>query len=487
MAYPKGLFERLQDYNRITFGRFTPLQKAILKEQPAKVRKLLRKGADPNDAGVLGADYRPLALAIGQRHESIARALLKAGANPNEYIEDESYLCKALSAGALSLAHLLIIYKADPHIRNLWTEETALFNVRQPICEDALRMLVTNNNLDINAVDKDGYTAFYKAVTDGHFLKAQILLSYGADADITPPGRPKAFSIALEGMNDKYQRSLNWNLIQQMVLSGCQTDRTDAKGRNLLHHAINLEDMGVIRTAIHKTSNCLGRDRNHNTALHFALETHNPAVVSAVLSIYKELPTEKNKEGYSVMDAMVNNNIYRYAREQETFHIIESLFKKGGQPDTKDKSGRGLIHYAVERSNTALLSLLSQYDANIDLRDSNGQYALQIAVRNRNLDMVDFLLDAGADPNIPDDRGWTLLDNLSKGDDRTSPIVQRLIAGGGEYIKQLPASEHIHQYKPQPKPESRNKIQKIDSVKPPRNDNHDDTAPRPIPFPKRRK
>jgi ankyrin repeat protein len=86
-----------------------------------------------------------------------------------------------------------------------------------------------------------------------------------------------------------------------------------------------------------------------------------------------------------------------------------------------------------------LAAFLMREGAPLNVRDKEGHAPLHEAVKSRDLSMVDLLLDHGADPNMTDARGWTILDHLARHDDRSSPVVQRLLVAGGHYQKQLPA------------------------------------------------
>jgi ankyrin repeat protein len=79
----------------------TPLQHAILQRQPAVVRLLLDRGADPNRGA--GGSLRPLFLAAGDTDPAILKLLLAHGADPS--VEDEhgaTPLSRAVSAGPLT-------------------------------------------------------------------------------------------------------------------------------------------------------------------------------------------------------------------------------------------------------------------------------------------------------------------------------------------------------------------------------------------------
>jgi uncharacterized protein len=132
----------------------TPLQHAILQRQPAAVRLLLDRGADPNrSAGPRSPT--PLHLAAGDTDPAILKLLLAHGADPT--VEDEhgaTPLSRAVSAGSLSgpdrpmfggcrveTVRALIAY--DPVLRSkrnsAWND--AIWWARFQRCKDVLRLI----------------------------------------------------------------------------------------------------------------------------------------------------------------------------------------------------------------------------------------------------------------------------------------------------------------------------------------------------------
>jgi ankyrin repeat protein len=78
----------------------TPLQHAILERQPAAVRVLLDRGADPHHGA--GGSLAPLSLAAGDTDPTILKALLARGADPSvEDAKGHTPLSRAVAAGTL--------------------------------------------------------------------------------------------------------------------------------------------------------------------------------------------------------------------------------------------------------------------------------------------------------------------------------------------------------------------------------------------------
>ncbi len=132
----------------------TPLQHAILERQPAAVRLLLDRGAEPNRSAGPGS-LTPLLLAAGDTDPAILKLLLAHGADPT--IEDEhgaTPLSRAVSAGTLHgpdrpmfggcrVETVRALIAHDPALRlkrnTAWSD--AIWWARFQRCEDVLRLI----------------------------------------------------------------------------------------------------------------------------------------------------------------------------------------------------------------------------------------------------------------------------------------------------------------------------------------------------------
>ena len=132
----------------------TPLQHAILQRQPAVVRLLLDRGADPNrDAA--GRGITPLFLAAGDTDPAILKFLLAHGADPS--VENEkgaTPLSRAVSAGTINgpdrpmfggcrVETVRALIAHDPALRlkrnSAWKD--AIWWARFQRCEEVLRLI----------------------------------------------------------------------------------------------------------------------------------------------------------------------------------------------------------------------------------------------------------------------------------------------------------------------------------------------------------
>ena len=88
---------------------------------------------------------------------------------------------------------------------------------------------------------------------------------------------------------------------------------------------------------------------------------------------------------------------------------LEKFLSKGGDPNTVDTSGNGLIHIAVQYGQEDSLRALLNAGANRDLLNRAGNSALILAVGKNAVNLVDILLDYGADPTRKGRGGKTTL------------------------------------------------------------------------------
>lgn len=163
------------------------LLKAAENKNAEEVKSLLEKGARPDEQDVQGRT--PLMIAAYNHDTETAKVLIDAGANVN--LQDDMENSPFLYAGAegdLEILQLTIKAGADPTVTNRYGG-TALIPASEHGYTDVVKKLLTETNVDVNHVNKLGWTALLEAVILGDGSKKQqdtirLLIEHGSDVNL---------------------------------------------------------------------------------------------------------------------------------------------------------------------------------------------------------------------------------------------------------------------------------------------------------------
>ena len=153
----------------------SPLHQAILEGDLPSVQHLL--SSRKVDVNEFSESTTPLILAAENNHEMIVELLLRHGADPNlrELQFNETALFKASFKGYITLVQLLIAYGADVTLR-IKNDETCLMWSSFKGFSDISQLLI-RAGADVNAQDtKYGYTPLMVAAKNGYFETVELLL-----------------------------------------------------------------------------------------------------------------------------------------------------------------------------------------------------------------------------------------------------------------------------------------------------------------------
>jgi cytohesin len=163
----------------------SPLSLAVMKKQVAAIKLLLEAKADPNEMSYISAWKRPI-IYDALSDPAILELFLKAGANPNVKYDEDQYqnppLQAVVSQNQQSQAELLLAHGADVNAanKNGWTAlHQAAAGGSKPIAE-----LLIKAGARVNQRDFSGNTPLLLAVSSKHPEVAQLLLESKADPNI---------------------------------------------------------------------------------------------------------------------------------------------------------------------------------------------------------------------------------------------------------------------------------------------------------------
>jgi ankyrin repeat protein len=257
-----------------TRNGFTPLAFAVMKNDPASVRRLIQSGADPNAAlperaatdrtaadpaspdeaspeAPSSAKTAPRMLTIAGSYKSAAAAiaLLDGGANPN--IAGQSGLTPlhvAAEAGQVDLVRKLLSKGADPNARTSRTNPgqtkapSYFINLRLSGDVPPLLLAAKANHVDVmhalieagadpKLKAQDGITLLLAAAASGHAEPARYAYQFDKDVKAADNQGRTAMHEALTGTAQSATQAELTDLVQYLADIGVPLDEEEHRGR----------------------------------------------------------------------------------------------------------------------------------------------------------------------------------------------------------------------------------------------------------------
>jgi ankyrin repeat protein len=405
------------DVNQRELDGSTPLQWAVYEGDEAKVRDLIRAGADVSVANDYGAS--PMGLAAEVADIAILKLLLDAGANADSPNADGmTALMLVARTGNVDAAKLLLEHGATIDARENFGSQTALMWAaarRHPEMIDLLssrgaavdaRSAVRDYQRHIQAegrpksLDTGGFTPLLYAARENCLACVDTLLAKGADIDLPDPDGVTPLHIAI--MN------ANWDLAKKLIEAGADVQLWDIYGEAPLFTAVGARsrndggrasiDPPNQSTGLDIVRLLLERDANPNMQLFF-----RPANLNGATNTRGSTP---------LIRAAANNDL----------EVVNLLLEHGADATIYLADRQTPIHAvlagrATEKDALELIRVL--HDAGTDvnsvalivhIQEVRGGSALHYAVRKRYKDVIRLLASFGADMNLKDQDGLTALD-----------------------------------------------------------------------------
>lgn len=390
------LVARGADVNHADDRGMTPVQRAVLKNRPEVLRRLLEAGADPN----LGLErMKPLSTAVTFRRRELVRLLLAHGADPNA--SDESgfgLLHQAVGTGDLQTTELLLQHGADP---NAGGEHT---------------------------------TPLMTAISLNKLEAVRLLLAHGAVAQ--PEGQPVS-ALTLAGISGRpeirraLQESTGTDLHQAAaegrvaeltrLLEQGDLDRCDERGRTALMCACSAGHAEAAELLLDRGADLEAVDEHGFTALLHAVSGGQVRTTELLLKRGARCDVQ-NQWGQSPLERAVYGAVpqlvvlLRAAGAEpdlptygglEEWDEVERRLEAGEPVDTASSSGMTLLMAAAVHGNVEAIRRLAARGASLDRLDHRGLSALSQSLQH--LPAVRLLLELGADPNAAGEAGMAPL------------------------------------------------------------------------------
>ncbi len=384
---------------------------------------LLKYGADVNLKDRYGRT--PLwAVANSQSHhqDKSTVMLLLEQENIDVNITDvngQSPLWTASKQGNIDACKCLMLYGADPDMKDKHGQSSvwaAAFYGQLAILK--IFMNPYSSPVNFEAADDKGKSPLFVAASQGHTDIVEFLLQVGANGRTQDANGHSPLQVSgVKGKFDTFMVLLNLetDINNTSVFAYCRNFGLDRL--TMLHHAIEKDDLPLLKSALDAGANINLKDRQGYTALHRAIQVGHIQAVDVLLDGRCDANIA-NKEGWTPLFTAIFGN--------STVINIDKLLKHGASVNYKDLNGVKPLQLALEKGQADVILLLLENGATGDIilaaemgnievvkklmetmieedinhQDVKGETALHKACAKNKVDIVAYLIENGALLNI---------------------------------------------------------------------------------------
>ena len=452
------LLEHGADVNAMDKDHKTPLLLAIQQKMYDITRIFLSRGAEPNVKD--DREMTPLHLLIENDFSddddipNLARLLLDLGANVNS--QDQNHATPLLLAAERhmdDIAQILIVYGADPNVKNVRGKTPLHLLLERTSSNDhddingflVVERLLLERGADVNAQDENNTTPFHLAYHHRRFEIAQLILNRSnAKAD-------RRMIVGLEGeynfqiivavfhgfivgaahtsvQNTGLTAHLHsacylgkLEMAREALNHGARSNAENIRGETPLHLVsrgqYNSQDheggVGIVQLLLERGANVNAQDKDHLTPLHLACYNGKLEIVRALLS-HGAGVNAKGILGQTALHLVLDGN--RSGRD--AIGVVRLLLENGADVNAQDSSETPL-HLACNYGKPAIARLLLIHGANanaVNIRRqtplhmlSLGPYVVDESPSKSPSRLVGLLVNGGADANARDNDNETPL------------------------------------------------------------------------------
>lgn len=310
------------DINLQSPDNFAPIHTAIIESQNDILKLLINKGAD-----VIMSVQGKTPLEIAEEHRNqMAAALIKADFSYQMYM--------AIAENDIMRINELLGLISNINKKDC-KKRTFLYYAKS---KEAVKLLL-RNGIDINSVDKYGYTALYMAIRKDNMMIAETLLDEGAGVNLQDN---KGHSVIHMAFKKK-----NIPLVKTLLDADADVNLKDKHGRSYLHYA---KDNYTIRLLMDRKvdvrsfflSAVEAADHKFVTKMiKYGLEVNNPFGAKALLLAAKKARWTKKCVVQDRNKNKIRGYVFVSTEEIRRRHmsIIRQLIHAGADPYGASLSG----------------------------------------------------------------------------------------------------------------------------------------------------
>ncbi|GFU11197.1 ankyrin-3 [Nephila pilipes] len=414
----KFLLDHQADLNALDLNGFAPLSNAALQGYVTVAETLLKNNTLVNIDIDLGPN--PLHLAAGNGHYDLVKLLLSYGASIDHKDENmRTALHCCIIKGHFDIVELLVKRGADIEAKDFRGRTPLHMAVNKGYYE--ISKFLISKGAYIYSKDASDSTALSESIIQGHDEIMKLLLLN--EADVRDEDDINVTSILKSFLKD-------YTVISNSLLRKANID-IENYGLTVLHLGALLGNLELVKYCFGKDKSCIdARDSSDLTALHMAVLSNHPEIVSFLIDNGVEINV-KDTNGHTPLLLAASNNSIKITRlliEKEEctssdrmeslnlavlvgHHDIVKILLQHCKFNTHAlQEEYGLLHKSVEMGHIIVTKVLldNGFKIKASWKDTVNT-PLHLAVLHEHFEISKILLLNGADPNIQNEYGITPL------------------------------------------------------------------------------
>ncbi|MBZ3885271.1 Kinase D-interacting substrate of 220 kDa [Sciurus carolinensis] len=253
---------------------------------------------------------------------------------------------------------------------------------------------------DVDERNEGGWTALMWACYKGRTEVVELLLSHGANPNVT----------GLYGTTPLVWAARKGHLecVKHLLAMGADVDQEGANSMTALIVAVKGGYTQSVKEILKRNPNVNLTDKDGNTALMIASKEGHTEIVQDLLDAgtYVNIP---DRSGDTVLIGAVRGG---------HVEIVRALLQKYADIDIRGQDNKTALYWAVEKGNATMVRDILQCNPDTEICTKDGETPLIKATKMRNIEVVELLLDKGAKVSAVDKKGDTPLHIAIRGRSR---------------------------------------------------------------------
>ncbi|KAF8569372.1 hypothetical protein P879_07061 [Paragonimus westermani] len=287
---------------------------------------------------------------------------------------------------------------------------------KEPVVDPVIEYLYECGS-HLEEKDTNGMTALHYAAARNNVLAAKQLVQTGAYLECLDNEQMTPLLLAVRENHEE--------MVKLLLEFGANSQFTDRRNCNILHHACHDGDLNIFQTVVEHITNKHGKNntvhmlnsfnKKRETPLHWAILSKSVDVTEMCIDEGADL---------NLRTAKGESALHLAARSGE-LEIAEILLNRGSDVNATDLDQRTPLFNAAENEHFKVASLLIKSGANINHADKENVTPLLLAAGLGKCTICELLIGNDVSVNVEDKQWKTPLMLAVEG--KHLPVVQRLL------------------------------------------------------------